>query len=283
MQLDSLLAVIDGTAAGTNAAWRAALVARDHGRPLRLLHGGDPIGTAELASELRAGVGIDVTVQAAEGDLLHDALAASRSASLLVIGSRRGNPLREWILGTQAERLIRLSRAPVLVVKRPAMAGYRRVLVPVDLAPEAAAVIAAAAMLSRDPRLEVFHALATREEVTMRAADVPEPVVRELRQRAAQLARGMLRELVAQAGAASGAALTGIGYGPAAGVILAKEQAMRAELVVMGKRRRGLLADFFLGGATQRVLARSRADVLVLPGAAPACAARNPAYENARA
>lgn len=283
MQLDSLLAVTDGTAAGTNAAWRAALVARDHGRPLRLLHGGDPIGTAELAAELRAGVGIDVTVQAAEGDLLHDALAASRSASLLVIGSRRGNPLREWILGTQAERLIRLSRAPVLVVKRPAMAGYRRVLVPVDLAPEAAAVIAAAAMLSRDPRLEVFHALATREEVTMRAADVPEPVVRELRQRAAQLARGMLRELVAQAGAASGAALTGIGYGPAAGVILAKEQAMRAELVVMGKRRRGLLADFFLGGATQRVLARSRADVLVLPGAAPGCAARNPAYENARA
>lgn len=40
---------------------------------------------------------------------------------------------------------------------------------------------------------------------------------------------------------------------------------MRAELVVIGKRRRGLLADFFLGSVTQRLLAGSRADVLVLP------------------
>jgi nucleotide-binding universal stress UspA family protein len=47
--------------------------------------------------------------------------------------------------------------------------------------------------------------------------------------------------------------------------VLARERALRAELLVLGKRRRGLLADFFLGGVTQRVLAAAKADVLVLP------------------
>jgi nucleotide-binding universal stress UspA family protein len=41
---------------------------------------------------------------------------------------------------------------------------------------------------------------------------------------------------------------------------------MAAELVVIGKRHRSVLAEFFLGGVTQRMLAGSRADVLVLAG-----------------
>jgi nucleotide-binding universal stress UspA family protein len=61
---------------------------------------------------------------------------------------------------------------------------------------------------------------------------------------------------------------TSVEFGAAANLVLARAQAAGSDLVVIGKRRRGLLADYFLGGVTQRVLALSQADVLVLPARA---------------
>ncbi|HEX7890455.1 MAG TPA: universal stress protein [Ramlibacter sp.] len=269
----AVLVLHDLSAAALNASWRAGLVARDLGVPLRLLHvrGGAP-GAADapeallqLARDIGGHLGIGVEADLAAGEPLAHAVRAARDASLVVIGSRRGNPLREMVCGTQAERLIRLCRAPVLVVKRPAGASYRRVLAPVELDPDARAVIAAALRLSRRPEVEVLHALDTRDEIGMRACDVPETAVRRYRQRAAQRARSTLLDLIAQAAPAASKALPAIGFGDAVAVVLAREQGLRADLLVLGKRTRGLLADFFLGSVTQRVLARARADVLVLP------------------
>ncbi|WP_460890829.1 universal stress protein, partial [Ramlibacter alkalitolerans] len=67
--------------------------------------------------------------------------------------------------------------------------------------------------------------------------------------------------------------------------VLARSRAMRADLLVLGKRRRARLADFFLGGVTQRVLAAAQVDVLLVPpeGAGEAlgfACALTPAYAN---
>jgi nucleotide-binding universal stress UspA family protein len=269
----TVLLLHDLSATALNASWRAGLVARDLGVPLRLLHvRGAALDTADgheallqLAEDIGSHLGIEVEVELAAGDPLAHAVRAARDASLVVIGSRRGNPLREMVCGTQAERIIRLCRAPVLVVKRQASASYRRVLAPVELHPDARTVIAAALRLSRRPEVEVLHALDTREEIGMRACDIPESAVRRCRQRAAQQARSALLDLIAQSAPASTQALPAVGFGDAVAVVLAREQGLRADLLVLGKRTRGLLADFFLGSVTQRVLARARADVLVLP------------------
>lgn len=264
-----VLALVDGSPSAANAAWRAALVARDHGFALHLLHdAARPAGANEapqVAEALRAHLQVAVHLAPTGGDALHAVVQASRGASLLVVGARRGNLLREFVLGTQAERLLRLCRIPVLVVKRPALAGYRRVLVPVDLGAESGDAIATAALFSRDPRLEVLHAVSVRDEVAMRVAEVPEAVVRRQRHRAAEGARARLERSIAEAGLASEGARAAVAFGDPAVAVLARERAMRADLVVLGKRRRGLLADFFLGGVTQRVLAAARADVLTLP------------------
>lgn len=272
--MHDILTLCDLSPAAVNAAWRAALVARDHGVRLRLLHvQPDPArvaqtqaGLEKLAAELNAGTGVAAIPCALAGDPLQECVRASRDASLLVLGARRGNLLREFILGTQAERLIRLCRIPVLVVKRPATASYRRVLVPVDLGPQAGGVIAAATRFSRDPRMEVLHALGVRDEVTLRAADVPERELRRYRNRLATRARRAMEELMGRAGPGSEGALPLVGFGDAAHLVLMRAHATRAELIVMGKRRRGLLAEFLLGGVTQRVLAGAPADVVVVPG-----------------
>lgn len=267
-----VLAVGDFTAAGTNAAWRAALVARDLGAPLRLLQ--PPAASpqqeaafARLAAQIRHRVGVAAQVQALVGDFLQEAVRLAREAQLLVIATRPGNPLRALLQGTQAERLIRLCRAPVLVVKRTARGSYRKVLVPVDLGEDAPAVIAAAARLSRDPRMEVLHALARPRPLGLRmpGADLPEAALRLQRSGAVAHARAALDEVIGAASVRDRVLRPSVTFGDAARTVLAREQAMRAELVVIGKRSRGLLADFFLGGVTQRVLAASKADVLVLP------------------
>jgi nucleotide-binding universal stress UspA family protein len=269
----NLLVLHDLTSQATHAAWRAALIARDHGAGLCLLHAAgeaDGIDTARralehLAADLRDQLGVRADVRVVQGDPISAAVQAGSRAGLVVLGARRANVLREWLFGTPAERLIRLCGGPVLVVKAPATSSYRRVLVPVDLGPAAAPAIQAAAGLSRSTRIEVFHSLAVRDEVTMRAADVPEDEVRKYRARSADRVRTRIHELIGTVPGAGESAVPSLGFGHASSMVLAKEQAMRADLVVIGKRRRGLLADFFLGSVTQRVLARSRADVLVLP------------------
>lgn len=268
-----VLAVGDLSAPATNAAWRAALVARDLGVTLRLLHVPAGIGAVpaaqralmQLADAIRDRIGIDVEIQVTAGDMLRVTADAARDAALVVLAAGRRRPLRDWLSGTPAERLLRRCGIPVLVVRRTATGGYRRVLVPVDLGADAAAVIAAAARVSRDPRMEVLHALAARDAVTMRAADVPEPVLRDLREREAQRTRAALASLIAWAGADRQGAVPTVAFGPAAGVVLARAQAVRSELLVIGKRRRSLLAEFLLGGVTPQVLAATRADVLLLP------------------
>lgn len=269
MRTSDVLALCDFSPASVNAAWRAALAARDHGVRLRLLHvRQDPYAPdaqpqlQQLAAELHGRLSIAVIPCAVTGDPLEEVVRAARDASLLVIGARRGNPLREFILGTQAERLMRLCRVPVLVVKRPAMASYRRVLVPVDLGPASGDVIATAARFSRDTGLVVLHALSLDDEMALRVADVPEHVLRRKRNLATQAATHRLEASIAASGARAQAAVT---FGAAAASVIARGRAMRADLVVLGKRRRGLLADFFLGGVTQRVLAAARADVLAVP------------------
>jgi nucleotide-binding universal stress UspA family protein len=272
----TVLAVCDLSSAAINATWRAAMVARELGATLRVLHPQpEPkvlsrVQSAldELTADIRARMDVPLAVEAVSGSVLRRANAAAREAALLVIPSRRGNPLREWIMGTQAERLIRLSRAPVLVVKRPALASYRRVLVPVALGEGAAAQIALAGSLARGSQLEVLHALDTSDEAVLREMDSSEQALRSYRQLRAQRAHLALHELVTAAGPRAGEADTAVEFGDAASVALARAQRGDAELMVIGKRRRGLLADYFLGGVTQRVLAAAPADVLVLPAQA---------------
>jgi nucleotide-binding universal stress UspA family protein len=277
-----VLVITDLSPASTNAVWRAALIAREHGAPLRLLHVGGERRLAahiqealeDIRKQVHSRVGIHLDAEVLQGELLPKAISAARSAGLLVIGPRRSNPLREWISGTQAERLIRLCRVPTLVVKLPATPGrnaalgtaaepgrYGRVLVAADLRPEAVDLIAAAMSFSRDPQTQILHALdvgsgqrAVSSEPAMNRGDT-----------GMQRAQSALKELMRSSGVQGLGTVGAVAFGNAADCVLARERAIGAELVVIGKRRRGLLADFILGGVTQQVLARSHADVLVMP------------------
>ena len=269
----TVLAVCDLSSAGINAAWRAAMVAHELGARLRILHPRDEVKKPaksnwcfdELRNEFWQRMSVAADIELVGESVLGAAVAAAREATVVVIPSQRRNPLREWLMGTQVERLIRLCRTPVLVVKRPTLSSYRRVLVPVQLEAAAAPLIALAAALSRGPALEVLHVLGTADEIVLREIDASGQLQHVCRQYRAQRAHGALRELLAAVGRQGSGALTAVEFGEAAAAIPTRAHASQSELIVIGKRRRGLLADYFLGRVTQRVLATTGADVLVLP------------------
>jgi nucleotide-binding universal stress UspA family protein len=223
-----VVAVCDGSRTCLNAAVRGALVARDMRVKMQLLYpeqegAHDRRPSTMLASFLERVLHLHPLVggRPVRAEALDAAVALTRDA-VLVLPSRSGNTLRERIMGIPTERLIRLSRAPVLVVKQAAAHPYRRVLVAADLPDDRDRLLAMGASLAQASALTPFHALPAANG---RASSPPD----------------------------------------AARAIRAAEEARSADLIVIGKRRRGLWADYLLGSVTQRVLSQCRADVLVVP------------------
>lgn len=262
----------DPSPAGEGAAWRAALVARDLGVPLKLLlHRHDRAdaalspSTVALQSRITRQLGPPMAVQAVDGDTLAAVVNFTRDG-LLVIPSVRRNPVRERIMGTQAERLIRLARGPVLVVKQPARAPYRRVFVAADLGPASDLLLDAGVRMSPRALITVVHALVPHEKPVLLELGAAPAVARDERMRQAARVRQTIEALACVPEREPLPDVKPVVvHGPAAPMIQSTAEAARAELVVVGKRRRGLLADFFLGSVTQQVLARVAADVLVVP------------------
>lgn len=275
----TVLAVIDFSLSSNYAACRAAQVAREHRATLALLHVLQDHGAGKrrdapltaartqlerLGDRLHKEFGIEVSARATRGDSLREVVEAAREADLLVIGSRSRNTLAEFLLGTPAERIIRMARVPALVVKREASGPYQNILAPVPLSREAHALVSAALEFSRDADVEVFHALCLQHETALRCAEFPEPVLRQYRAWGAQRARRAIERVIHAVGGAS-RARAAVGYGPAPATALRQEEAVLPDLVVVGKRHRSVLADFLLGSVTRRVLSHGRADALVLP------------------
>lgn len=268
-----VLVLLDGTAAAVNAAWRGALVARDRGLALHLLTllpvpqppAAALAGSEALAAELRQHFGLAVSAQVLPGSLPCEGVQAARHAALLVLPAAGDRPFGRWLEATRVLRLLRRSGRPLLVVRRPAVASYRGVLVAVALDTGTERLVAAARLLSRDPRMQVLHVLPTDHEETLRLADVPEPVIQRERGRNADAARELLARRVSAAGADRDGAQAVIAFGHLASRVLERAEAHRTELVVLGKRLRPGWAEWLRSSLVRRLLADGEADLLVLP------------------
>lgn len=62
-------------------------------------------------------------------------LARAEGNDLLMLGLHRTNPLKDAFIGTTAERIIRHSNIPVLVVKDKPSGSYKKVMATTDFSP----------------------------------------------------------------------------------------------------------------------------------------------------
>lgn len=277
-----LLVATDFSEDARNAALRAAALAQERGlgrgtlvhvapalppgaefeaRALRALER----TLASHADDLERVTGCAFEARLLRGSIVEALLAAAAPPALIVTGARGTHPLRDFALGTTAERLLRQSALPVLVVKRAAVAPYRQVLVPTDFSDEARAALALAARLAPRAELTLAHAFDVPLEGMLQFAGVREEEIFQYRQRARAQARDAMEALIREAALQTRATrLVEQAYPPA--LIADTEQRIGADLIALGKHGRGRLEKLLIGSVTERVLAAAQCDVLVVPG-----------------
>ena len=283
----AIVAASDFSFSAHRAARRAGTLAKEHGSALRLLHVIDsstaksllrrsPTVDVEqplrleaqravdsLAEDVVAAGGVVADRLLREGRVMEEILAIGASIDLLVLGPRGVNPLRDFMLGSTAERIARMIDCPMLVAKQDPQIHYEHVLVPVDFSDYSAPALRFASKLAPRARLHVFHALDRTLEARLRGADVSDEEIAAYCDEAQREANASMAELTA--GPHGQPVSWTVHAGDARVDITEHAAATQCTLIVMGKQGRSWLSEHILGSVTRAVLERAACDVVVVP------------------
>jgi nucleotide-binding universal stress UspA family protein len=282
----TVVAATDFSFSAHRATRRAAVLAKAHGAALHLLH---VLDSSSARGLLRRSPAIDVEhplhveaeralnslaedVVAAggavterllrEGRVMDEILAAAASSDLLVLGPRGVNPLRDFILGSTAERMARMIESPMLVVKQDPQIPYENVLVPVDFSDYSAPALQFAAKLAPSATLHVFHALDCPLQGILRTAGITDEGIAAYCDELHREANASMAELTA--GLPERTVLATVQAGDARAAINERAATNNCTLIVMGKQGRSWLSEHIVGSVTRVVLERATCDVAVV-------------------
>jgi len=211
-----------------------------------------------------AGVRADVRIEPGLAAAAVPSLAVSTGADLILVGAHGKGFLQRLLLGSTASRLLRKSRCPVLMVKEPCRGPYRRALVAIDFSPGSELGLGLAREVAAGADLVLLHVFDVPFEGKLRIAGVSDDVVHRYRVQARERALRRLHGIAQAAGLAAAEYSARVMAGDATRQILSEEEKSDCDLVIMGKHGTNVTEELLLGSVTNRVLAESRSDVLVV-------------------
>ena len=285
-----ILAATDFSAQARHAAERAAVLAQEVDTRLALLHvqPGEPLAQlrawlgpgsaaerqvpeaastllAQLVGELGTRCPVPVDARLGYGAVLDEILreADACDARLIVTGARGTGFLRRLVVGSTAERLMRRTQRPLLVVRQMPHEPYRRVLVALDFSPWSREALALAMAVAPQARLVLLAAFEVPFEGRLQMAGVDAATIEAYRREARLDAMRRLQALAEEAGLPTTRWVPCVVEGDPSLRIVEAEQMQDCDLTVLGKHGRPVTADLLLGSVTKHVLAEGSADVLV--------------------
>jgi nucleotide-binding universal stress UspA family protein len=283
----TVVAASDFSFSAHRAARRAGALAKEHRAALHLLHVIDssPIqalmrrspaldvdpplrldaerALASLAADITAAGGVVNDRLLREGRVMEEILAASASSDLMVLGPRGVNPIRDFIIGSTAERMARMIERPMLVAKQDPAIPYENVLVPVDFSDYSAPALRFASEVAPGATLHVLHALDSSLTGRLRSAGVGDEGIDAYSDQLQREANASMAELTASLSERT--VFKTVQIGDARVLIKERAAATRCTLIVMGKQGRSWLSEHILGSVTRLVLERATCDVVVVP------------------
>lgn len=197
--------------------------------------------------------------------------AETRDADLLVMGARGDNPVRNFLLGSHAERVLRKTLRAVLIVRISAARDYRHVLVPTDLSEHARDALALALAIAPKATITVLNVFDAPLEAKLEFAGVSVADIRAYSERGRREAEAALLDFIATLPAADRhRVVPEIRVGYPAGVILETARSLGADLIALGKHGRSAVEEWVLGSVTMHVLQNADCDVLTADRRPPA-------------
>lgn len=291
-KIRSILAATDLSASARHAVARASQLAAERSADLTILHvldsrmmeslpnGLGAVGPAwserlrnaaerelsELGQVMRQCYRLEPELLLAAGSILSEVLQAaeSRDADLLVVGAHGEGYLRGLLLGSTTERLLRMARAPLLVVKQFPHASYGKVLVPVDCSDVSAGALELADSLAPQAARVLLNVYELPFERKLYHAGLDDLELMEMRGVAQREAAVRLDAWIDRYPLAAESETRVLLFGRPDVCILEQEQEQDCDLIAIGKHGSGMIRDWLLGSVTKHVLALSSADVLVV-------------------
>jgi nucleotide-binding universal stress UspA family protein len=290
--LRSVLVPVDLTAAADRVVGRVALLPLARGARVTLLHVvPDNLGTRDRrcahrdatralvadARRLRESLSGAVIVQPlVKVSAVAREIAASAKvvrAELVVMGRGGGRAIREAFLGSTAERVIRQSQLPVLVVRLAPRRAYARPALALDLEQPVDHVVELMLRVVQPPRplMQVVHAFDAPYHGLVYPSihrEDAEAQRRELQFEASQKLLESLARAVARAKVSPGDApawTTHVRYGSPRLVIQNAVRRARTDLLALGTHGYSGVAHAFLGTVAGDVARSVACDVLIVP------------------
>ncbi len=279
-----ILVATDFSERSDRALRRATLLAKKHGAQIELLHvidDDDPRRIVEAKRQHSESLLAKYaeTVRKADGVLcgweirfasphvgILDATKA-KQPDLLVLGPYRRQILREVFIGTTAERAIRSSDCPVLVVNGVPAGDYARIMQTTDLSEASGRALKHFSTLGMgagalNSVLHIFDAPALRlaRVDTFHSDDRTHYLEVER-----LTADALLSSFLSTSGLAGLTPVLRHSATTDAHEILEAAQELKADLIVMSTRGRGGIQKMVLGSVAEQVLRSSPIDILAVP------------------
>lgn len=192
-------------------------------------------------------------------------VATEEKADLVIVGVGKPANLKEKILGSTADRIVRLSTLPVLIARRPVDNGlYHKVVAAVDFSPAADNALDTAVRLVPDAKFELLHIvdMPLGLEQAMLKTGTSQEDIAKYRYANGKAARKKLLVLKDKDERLSGATAK-VAYGNAAMILVSRSRKDVDGLIVLGTHGEKDLSRLLLGSVTRRILGSARSDVLV--------------------
>ena len=278
--LSRILVATDLSPRAQKAIARAAQLADEHGAALTILHvltdaAGNKARQREVAlqveKDLRRKVGTlssgpdgRATIRVVTGTPFVEIIRRARqeAADLILVGAHGAQFIKDLLVGTTMEKIVRKGDRPVLAVKRPVRAPYHRVLVATDFSDPSRQALRLRLQLAPGARIYLLHAYQGLEGQLWRA-DMTKSQILRYRHRVAQQSREQMKDFIRRMDLNGRSIVRLLRYGRAPHVITAAAQRLRPELVCVGSVGRTGLPQILLGSVAEHVLREVSCDILV--------------------
>jgi len=222
----------------------------------------------ELAARIEAETGVVPQTRIAEGHPYEQiaARAADLRADLVIVGAHGRHALLDVFVGATAQKVLRVTPAPVLMVRQTPYFAYERVLVATDFSAQSKVAALLARRLFPGAELCLMHAYESPLDTMPGLKSIPDATIEAYRHRA-ELAARVALERFAHEPALQGADVSRkTACGHASSSILEFARGWSADLIVAGARGLSGWKANLLGSVSLHLVLESRVDVLLARG-----------------
>lgn len=218
----------------------------------------------ELNASVQEKTGFAFEPKVCAGNVLDTILEVSEEFDLLVLGAAGENTLRDFAIGTTAERLIRQSHKPILIVRNEPETAYRRVLVAVDFSPHSLTAFTYSKVIAPQSEIYLTHVFEALFESKMRYAGVTDEIIHEYRIKARREAEVEMKRFIETSGVDQHNVHRSIEHSRHVPTKLRdRASEIGADLIIVGKHGKSLVEQLLLGSVALHLLTECPCDILV--------------------